>query len=193
MTQENIELLIKDLCARLPYGVKVEYKNEIFDVEHVSPMYEEVKLDTYETWTIDVSDIKRGDVIRFGQNTKGLVNACEKVYDAQTKSFAYDTNPHNDLGADFYAALANVWHYKDGHIAITTDDSHISETLPDSAKILNLSGAKIYIYEIDSKGMPILTSGGFEDIVGYVNNGEYNSQVLINSHWFGVTELYIVK
>ena len=58
MTQENKELLLKDLCARLPYGVKVEYKNEIFDVEHVSPMYEEVKLDTYETWTIDVSDIK---------------------------------------------------------------------------------------------------------------------------------------
>ena len=57
MTQDK-ELLLKDLCARLPYGVKVEYKNEIFDVEHVSPMYEEVKLDTYETWTIDVSDIK---------------------------------------------------------------------------------------------------------------------------------------
>ena len=58
MIQENKELLLRDLCARLPYGVKVEYKNEIFDVEHVSPMYEEVKLDTYETWTIDVSDIK---------------------------------------------------------------------------------------------------------------------------------------
>ena len=58
MTQEDKELLLKDLCARLPYGVKVEYKNEIFDVEHVSPMYEEVKLDTYETWTVGVSDIK---------------------------------------------------------------------------------------------------------------------------------------
>ena len=58
MTQEEKELLLKDLCARLPYGVKVEYKNEIFDVEHVSPMYEEVKLDTYETWTVGVSDIK---------------------------------------------------------------------------------------------------------------------------------------
>ena len=58
ITQENKELLLKDLCARLPDGVKVEYKNEIFDVEHVCPMYEEVKLDTYETWTIDVSDIK---------------------------------------------------------------------------------------------------------------------------------------
>ena len=58
MTQEDKELLLKDLCARLPYGVKVEYKNEIFDVEYVCPMYEEVKLDTYETWTVGVSDIK---------------------------------------------------------------------------------------------------------------------------------------
>ena len=58
MKQEDKELLLKDICARLPYGVKVEYKNEIFDVEHVSSMYEEVKLDTYETWTVDVSDVK---------------------------------------------------------------------------------------------------------------------------------------
>lgn len=58
MTQKDKELLIKDLCARIPYGVKVEYKNEIFGVEHVCPMYEEVKFDTHETWTVDVSDIK---------------------------------------------------------------------------------------------------------------------------------------
>lgn len=58
MTQKDKELLIKDLCARIPYGVKVEYKNEIFGVEHVSPMYEEVKLDTHEIWTVDISDVK---------------------------------------------------------------------------------------------------------------------------------------
>ena len=58
MTQEERDLLIKDLCTRLPYGVKVEYENEIFDVEHVCPMYEEVKLDIPETWTIDVSEVK---------------------------------------------------------------------------------------------------------------------------------------
>lgn len=58
MTEENKDLLIKDLCSRLPYGVKVEYENEIFDVEYVSPMYDEVKLDIPETWTIDVSEVK---------------------------------------------------------------------------------------------------------------------------------------
>jgi hypothetical protein len=58
MTQEQKDLLLKDLCARLPYGVKVEYENETFDVEYVSPMYEEVKLDIPETWTIGVSEVK---------------------------------------------------------------------------------------------------------------------------------------
>ena len=58
MTQEQKDLLLQDICSRLPYGVKVEYENEIFDVEYVSPMYEEVKLDIPETWTIGVSEVK---------------------------------------------------------------------------------------------------------------------------------------
>lgn len=32
MTQEEKDLLIKDLCGRLPYGVKCEYKGEIYDI-----------------------------------------------------------------------------------------------------------------------------------------------------------------
>ena len=58
MKQEDKELLLKDLCARVPYGVKILYNNEVFGIEYVSPMYEEVKLDTSENWTVGVSDIK---------------------------------------------------------------------------------------------------------------------------------------
>ena len=32
MTQENKDLLYKDLCARLPYYVRVNYKGEVYDV-----------------------------------------------------------------------------------------------------------------------------------------------------------------
>ena len=32
MTQEQKELLLKDLCARLPYNVKVEYNGEMYAV-----------------------------------------------------------------------------------------------------------------------------------------------------------------
>ena len=37
MTQEDKEILIKDLCARLPYGVKVKlgYNPNIFDLEYI--------------------------------------------------------------------------------------------------------------------------------------------------------------
>ena len=58
MSQEEKDLLLKDLSARLPYGVKVLYENKIFDVEYFCPMYEEVKLVIPETWTIDVSEVK---------------------------------------------------------------------------------------------------------------------------------------
>ena len=36
MTQEEKELLLKDLCARLPYSVSVNYKGDIYDVLGVS-------------------------------------------------------------------------------------------------------------------------------------------------------------
>lgn len=58
MTQEDKELLLRDLSARLPYGVKVQYMNNIFVIDYVSPMYGEVKLDTPDNWTAGVSEVK---------------------------------------------------------------------------------------------------------------------------------------
>lgn len=58
MTKEEKELLLKDLCARAPYGVKVQYMNNMFDIDYVSPMYEEIKLDTSGNWTIGISEVK---------------------------------------------------------------------------------------------------------------------------------------
>ena len=52
------ELLIKDLCARLPYDVKVLYDNKVFSIDYVSSIYEEIKLDTCDNYTLDVSDVK---------------------------------------------------------------------------------------------------------------------------------------
>lgn len=57
MTQEDKELLLRDLCARTPYGVKVQYMNNIFVIDYVSS-YEEVKLDTSDNWTVGVSEVK---------------------------------------------------------------------------------------------------------------------------------------
>ena len=58
MTQEEKDLLVKDLCARLPYEVKVQYEDGIFTLDHISAMYEEVKLNTPNNYTIDVLEVK---------------------------------------------------------------------------------------------------------------------------------------
>lgn len=57
MTQEDKELLLKDLCARLPYDVKVLYDNKVFNIDYVSSIYKEIKLDTCDKYTLDISDV----------------------------------------------------------------------------------------------------------------------------------------
>ena len=56
--EEKKDLLFRDLCARVPYGVKVQYMNNIFVIDYVSPMYGEVKLDIPDNWTVGVSEVK---------------------------------------------------------------------------------------------------------------------------------------
>ena len=58
MTQEYKELLTKDLCARLPYGVKVLFENKVFSIDYISAAYEEIKLDILENYTLDISEVK---------------------------------------------------------------------------------------------------------------------------------------
>jgi hypothetical protein len=59
MTQEEKELLLRDLSARLPYGVEVDYKEYTYDIRHWkidslhSPAYSEsgILINTdYEGW-----------------------------------------------------------------------------------------------------------------------------------------------
>lgn len=58
MTKEDRNLLVQDLCSRLPYGVKVLYKHSVFDIDYISSMYEEVHLDIVDNYTIGISEIK---------------------------------------------------------------------------------------------------------------------------------------
>lgn len=58
MTQKEKELLLKDLCARLFFGVKVLYNNQIFEVQYIEPMYEEIKLLDNENYTLSIDEVK---------------------------------------------------------------------------------------------------------------------------------------
>ncbi len=58
MNQEDKELLLKDLCAKQPWGVKVQYNNKVYAIDYVSAEYKEVKLDILDNYTVGISDIK---------------------------------------------------------------------------------------------------------------------------------------
>lgn len=58
MAQKDEQLLLKDLCARLSYGVKVQYNNEIYNIDYISALYTEVKLDIPANYTIGIFEIK---------------------------------------------------------------------------------------------------------------------------------------
>ena len=58
MTQEDKDLLLQDLCARLPYEVKVLHEDNVFNIDYISPMYGEIHLDIVDNYTIDVSEVK---------------------------------------------------------------------------------------------------------------------------------------
>ena len=58
MTKKDKALLLKDLCARLLYNVKVLYNNKVFNVDYISAIYEEIKLDIPDNYTIDISEVK---------------------------------------------------------------------------------------------------------------------------------------
>lgn len=58
MKPEDKELLIKNLCARLPYGVKVLFENKVFSIDYISGIYKEIKLDNSDRFTLDISEVK---------------------------------------------------------------------------------------------------------------------------------------
>ena len=58
MIKKDKELLLKDLCARSLYNVKVLYNNKVFNVDYISAIYEEIKLDIPDDYTIDISEVK---------------------------------------------------------------------------------------------------------------------------------------
>lgn len=59
MTQEEKNLLLKDLCARLPFGVKVLYDNQVKELQYIEAVYNEVKLLDYTmNYTVSIEEIK---------------------------------------------------------------------------------------------------------------------------------------
>lgn len=100
MTQEEKELLLKDLCARLPYEVKVQYEDGIFTIDYISGMYEEIKLNTPDRYTINISKVK--------PYLLPLSSMTEEQYDEFT-DMAYSVTERGRSMANYYQI---DWYYK---------------------------------------------------------------------------------
>lgn len=68
MTQEDKELLLKDLCARLPYGVKVQCGDYLFtfDKDHmgIGVLYRDFNMNSLESPKIILSGCYYGEDIK---------------------------------------------------------------------------------------------------------------------------------
>lgn len=59
MEKEDKELLLKDLCARLPYGVKVQYRNIVANIQYIEPDFGEICLAfPNNDYTVNITDVK---------------------------------------------------------------------------------------------------------------------------------------
>ena len=85
MTQEEKNLLLKDISARLPYGVKVLYDTQIFEVQYIEPMYEELKLLDNETYTLPIEEVK---LYLFQMSS--MTDEQEIEYDATFETIVYE-------------------------------------------------------------------------------------------------------
>lgn len=86
MTQKDKDLLLKDLCARLFFGVKVLYNNQIFEVQYIEPMYEEIKLLDNENYTLSIDEVKPY-LLPFSSMTEEQKREFEEITD-----FRYNHN-----------------------------------------------------------------------------------------------------
>ncbi len=113
MNKKQRELLLKDLCARLPYGVKMQIKNEIVvldsvcdddgyhfnfigddkegvNIEQIKPylfpmssITEEQALELYKLFGIKLTDLIGWDYIKINEVT-GITFFLQKGFDVET-------------------------------------------------------------------------------------------------------------
>lgn len=58
MTLQDKQLLLVDICGKLPYGVKVLYKGEVKEIQYIEPLYNELKLLDTSFYTIGIEEVK---------------------------------------------------------------------------------------------------------------------------------------
>ena len=96
MTQEEKQLLMRDLCARLPYGVKVNFRGFI-EVLHEVHIYESVQTIVGENGVL--YDIDMPMVMPYLRPMESMTEEEEKEYE---NCFQSDDTTAATLLVDFY-------------------------------------------------------------------------------------------
>jgi hypothetical protein len=112
MTQKDKELLLKDLCARLPYGVKVQCITESARMANASPLTEtlntvlyryveedNIELKPYLRPMSSMTEDERHELIHFG----GIVRIdTGEVIDVSCLGFKHHANNQDWLNAHHF-------------------------------------------------------------------------------------------
>jgi len=110
MTQEDKDLLIRDLCARLPYGVKVKHKEErkpivVEQIMFHNQFYVETKfalyvIDNIKPYLFPMSSMTGKQKSEYKRIKE--ISLDEALEDAQNKLFCiYDSVDVNELYIDY--------------------------------------------------------------------------------------------
>ena len=118
MTQEDKELLLKDLCARLPYGVIVDYKENEFETPHwkITTIYPET-LDGWIGYDKRVGagsesgsrPFKIGEVKPYLRPMSSMTE--EERIEFERLSFVYDTSDGSMLFSEKGLDWLNAHHF----------------------------------------------------------------------------------
>lgn len=135
MTHENKELLFKDLCARLPYGVKIQVNDNIETVEGINILDNIVEFGTY--MACDIEDVKPY-LFPMSSMTEEQQNEFDRTYanDMQVVS----DNLKNRLDGQPYEM--NLGHYR--HIDWCNTHHFDYRGLIEKGLALDATGLNIY-------------------------------------------------
>ena len=110
MTQEDKELLLKDICSRLPYGVKLQHvKNtksivELYSID-LDDFYYKIQFYTYKGKALTASDegklLKPGGMLRYKPCLSPLSNMTDEQKREVTDRWGINENFNFEIDPDW--------------------------------------------------------------------------------------------
>lgn len=125
MTQEHKELLLKDLCARLPYGVKFMYNKNIYTTKGLDLIVTDEGDWEYAVTAKDIAPIEIDFIKPYLFSLSSMTEEQEEEYN-DLNSYELGCFPHTEEALDYL--LKNYFDYRnliDKNLAIDCTNLNI--------------------------------------------------------------------